>query len=365
MCAAGSSPLARGLQAPRLRRHRPPGIIPARAGFTWASPTCGSRTWDYPRSRGVYELTCELALSVHGSSPLARGLHCRPPRLRARPGIIPARAGFTGWGAGLRSSFGDHPRSRGVYSATAGCRAEVAGSSPLARGLRAVAEVVARCRGIIPARAGFTIVVLCDHRPAGDHPRSRGVYIWQTEIQYNRTWIIPARAGFTPHHSNTTPQVPDHPRSRGVYAHTRVMGIAWEGSSPLARGLLPVVPLQDALLGIIPARAGFTGRPTLLAGPGWDHPRSRGVYRRGESCGRWRRGSSPLARGLPFWNQELPGSMGIIPARAGFTLGDRRDSNGGPPYQGAFAFTGDLGTARLSCGSVVAGQRSTTTPSPV
>ena len=76
-------------------------------------------------------------------------------------------------------------------------------------------------------------------------------------------------------------------------------------------------------------------------------------------------GSSPLARGLHAGEAGDDLENGIIPARAGFTLGDRRDSNGGPPYQGAFAFTGDLGTARLSCGSVVAGQRSTTTPSPV
>ena len=76
-------------------------------------------------------------------------------------------------------------------------------------------------------------------------------------------------------------------------------------------------------------------------------------------------GSSPLARGLLMFYERRRSGDRIIPARAGFTLGDRRDSNGGPPYQGAFAFTGDLGTARLSCGSVVAGQRSTTTPSPV
>ena len=50
-----------------------------------------------------------------GSSPLARGL---PPVVRAieqAPGIIPARAGFTGDDAIPENYDGDHPRSRGVY----------------------------------------------------------------------------------------------------------------------------------------------------------------------------------------------------------------------------------------------------------
>ena len=117
------------------------------------------------------------------------------------------------------------------------------------------------------------------------------------------------------------------------------------GSSPLARGLRHKPPSVRHWGRIIPARAGFTPRD-----------------RREDMCFL---GSSPLARGLLEHEISFTQLWRIIPARAGFTLGDRRDSNGGPPYQGAFAFTGDLGTARLSCGSVVAGQRSTTTPSPV
>ena len=50
------------------------------------------------------------------------------------------------------------------------------------------------------------------------------------------------------------------------------------GSSPLARGLLDGLDADAALVGIIPARAGFTpaAPPTRTGGP--DHPRSRGVY---------------------------------------------------------------------------------------
>ena len=73
------------------------------------------------------------------------------------------------------------------------------------------------------------------------------------------------------------------------------------------------------LLGIIPARAGFTA---VLSGGGvvvWDHPRSRGVYKWGACGGLERLGSSPLARGLPGHEEEAVPLTGIIPARAGFT----------------------------------------------
>ena len=118
------------------------------------------------------------------------------------------------------------------------------GSSPLARGLRSAALSAVCTRGIIPARAGFTVRLIGDRRGAGDHPRSRGVY-------------------------------PPGPISMSQQV----------GSSPLARGLLGVYEFVDYLCRIIPARAGFT----LLCAPcsvlGADHPRSRGVYLR---C--WRAG---------------------------------------------------------------------------
>ena len=72
----------------------------------------------------------------------------------------------------------------------------------------------------------------------GDHPRSRGVY------SVSIGWLMS--------------HLPDHPRSRGVYIRRVDRDAEQLGSSPLARGLLPVgVPDADRL-GIIPARAGFT-----------------------------------------------------------------------------------------------------------
>ena len=70
----------------------------------------------------------------------------------------------------------------------------------------------------------------------------------------------------------------DHPRSRGVYNLNSEMQTAGFGSSPLARGLLEMLLLTDALAGIIPARAGFTMAGVQHVDLERDHPRSRGVY---------------------------------------------------------------------------------------
>ena len=259
-----------------------------------------------------------------GSSPLARGLPRSVPGSSRPWRIIPARAGFTPRQPSLRPPHRDHPRSRGVYLHHMIPLSGLLGSSPLARGLQAGAHEEGCHGGIIPARAGFT--------------------------GQARFSLLRGR---------------DHPRSRGVYLVDALKRRLVAGSSPLARGLLTALPQSPLHSRIIPARAGFTPTGSSTRRRSRDHPRSRGVYGGRRIDVAVDLGSSPLARGLLFLRFSILRALRIIPARAGFTLGDRRDSNGGPPYQGAFAFTGDLGTARLSCGSVVAGQRSTTTPSPV
>ena len=154
----------------------PLGIIPARAGFTVRSSRSGRAAWDHPRSRGVYILlSCGWA-SRQGSSPLARGLPRRGLPNRGLPRIIPARAGFTPNQPSRANPDGDHPRSRGVYRLHDVLVAIVNGSSPLARGLRDWAGPLSGGRGIIPARAGFTVSGDLPAHVLRDHPRSRGVY---------------------------------------------------------------------------------------------------------------------------------------------------------------------------------------------
>ena len=276
--ARGSSPLARGLLDTPVQPCRSEGIIPARAGFTARPATSRPRPPDHPRSRGVYMRSIRGFLSLLGSSPLARGLRFAGELFRCVHGIIPARAGFTDDGHNPGPADWDHPRSRGVYSGRSTYVSQHAGSSPLARGLRLGAAEADRPRGIIPARAGFTCGPLGGSFHYWDHPRSRGVYgslvsssavytgssplargLRTTDTTPGRpTGIIPARAGFTQGGPHTSPSTRDHPRSRGVYVWELLKQTGREGSSPLARGLRMLPPPPPRTAGIIPARAGFT-----------------------------------------------------------------------------------------------------------
>ena len=173
--------------------------------------------------------------------------------------------------------------------------------------------------GIIPARAGFTGRPALARGAVRDHPRSRGVYtnpdIDDAELEGSSplarglregltagivvVGIIPARAGFTIRKENRNEHHRDHPRSRGVYCGCRYLRV--------------VTPR------IIPARAGFTHPPGRGPHCHPDHPRSRGVYTTASVHLRVYAGSSPLARGLRSTTPGGGPERRIIPARAGFT----------------------------------------------
>ena len=194
------------------------------------------------------------------------------------------------------------------------------GSSPLARGLLSKPSVFLAIFRIIPARAGFTpsyFLILCT---AKDHPRSRGVYaddgddggidagssplargLLRAEApECCLSGIIPARAGFTKGHIAGIRLHQDHPRSRGVYVSALVASLDAAGSSPLARGLHLDDDSDPGVPRIIPARAGFTLGNRRSRSRRMDHPRSRGVYGHSIARNHLAEGSSPLARGLLF-----------------------------------------------------------------
>ena len=174
--SSGSSPLARGLHRARPRIGPAPGIIPARAGFTACPRGSRRRPRDHPRSRGVYSRRPPTARALGGSSPLARGLLGERLPENEHHRIIPARAGFTGGRRTRDGAAGDHPRSRGVYPVHDRSLVMAFGSSPLARGLQQRHRGPVARPGIIPARAGFTRRQSPGHHARRDHPRSRGVY---------------------------------------------------------------------------------------------------------------------------------------------------------------------------------------------
>ena len=213
------------------------------------------------------------------------------------------------------------------------------GSSPLARGLHPLACYEQPVSGIIPARAGFTTTTPRGTTWSPDHPRSRGVYGNSTtdvpadlgssplarglpkvsggSVTTDR--IIPARAGFTRGWFEVWRVVLDHPRSRGVYVAATWRTAPMLGSSPLARGLPLLDTGEGRTGGIIPARAGFTVGGDLCRRESGDHPRSRGVYVKVFPSEAATLGSSPLARGLPLPPSCPEWTSRIIPARAGFT----------------------------------------------
>ena len=173
---SGSSPLARGLHAELDAESAAWGIIPARAGFTTSTEQDSAAVGDHPRSRGVYCMPVCLPRVGVGSSPLARGLRGPAQQTHHVGRIIPARAGFTPARRCRGERRADHPRSRGVYPRALTTPESLWGSSPLARGLPRPERQDHQGRRIIPARAGFTGSPEPTGEPAPDHPRSRGVY---------------------------------------------------------------------------------------------------------------------------------------------------------------------------------------------
>ena len=91
------------------------------------------------------------------------------------------------------------------------------------------------------------------------------------------------------------------------------------GSSPLARGTLPILPLVSLGDRLIPARAGNTSRMITLHALATAHPRSRGEHRPRRRRIFAPHGSSPLARGTPNARLGAAESRRLIPARAGNT----------------------------------------------
>ena len=132
--------------------------------------------------------------------------------------------------------------------------------------------------------------------------------------------LIPARAGNTPAHDAHRLGIRAHPRSRGEHLGIDNTEFFVEGSSPLARGTLEQSTVNTPHLGLIPARAGNTLGGKLPGVRSGAHPRSRGEHADFENALTEYLGSSPLARGTPEKKRKVLRILGLIPARAGNTL---------------------------------------------
>ena len=150
------------------------GLIPARAGNTARAAEIGKLTRAHPRSRGEHKRGGGVGLKQWGSSPLARGTRAGDNILDAVDGLIPARAGNTVPLCCRSACRRAHPRSRGEHMYRAFGRGAFFGSSPLARGTLRERQEARLAGGLIPARAGNTGFPFQLGAWEGAHPRSRG-----------------------------------------------------------------------------------------------------------------------------------------------------------------------------------------------
>ena len=152
-----------------------------------------------------------------GSSPHVRGALVTMPGMRSGRGIIPACAGSTRLVLPLLRTFRDHPRMCGEHP-------------------------------------------IFDHwqaRATGSSPHVRGAHRRQPQLR-QRAGIIPACAGSTCWSRSTSRTVRDHPRMCGEHFDAGDLEVHVGGSSPHVRGAPRVERLEPEKSGIIPACAGST-----------------------------------------------------------------------------------------------------------
>ena len=90
--------------------------------------------------------------------------------------------------------------------------------------------------------------------------------------------FTPAHAGNTHVNAEEAGSLEVHPRSRGEYLLTLHQTDPEPGSSPLTRGILPVLIIFAHVFRFIPAHAGNTQTHRQELDLSWVHPRSRGEY---------------------------------------------------------------------------------------
>ena len=256
----GSSPRVRG-KHPLTRCHfSSRGLIPARAGktrSTWRTP---SPRQAHPRACGENNGMGEGVVGCFGSSPRVRGKPIEQQFLRARVGLIPARAGKTPSTTSPKKARPAHPRACGENIKTTAPPAIEAGSSPRVRGKRGVSGMGARPRRLIPARAGKTYLRFLRTLMNSAHPRACGENASRAAQSSAATGSSPRVRGKRPRGDHEDSRPVAHPRACGENAHLQPATIGEPGSSPRVRGK-PGDPVQDeGQRRLIPARAGKTPR---------------------------------------------------------------------------------------------------------
>ena len=253
--------------------------------------------------------------------------------------FIPASAGNTPRYGQSGFSPAVHPRERGEHGAALVRHVGQLGSSPRARGTRGGGVADGGDGRFIPASAGNTFDFAGEKHSQPVHPRERGEHeatrhtssrvigssprargtLPLAPFELARLRFIPASAG------NTCTQNTDphghavHPRERGEHVLNTAQGAGVAGSSPRARGTRVVGQLGRSKRRFIPASAGNTTTARASETARAVHPRERGEHSLALTVTVSHTGSSPRARGTPGAGGPLPVLLRFIPASAGNT----------------------------------------------
>ena len=315
----GSSPRVRGKLDDDPPLGRAPGLIPARAGKTVAGILGSSGRTAHPRACGENTINQDLGESKSGSSPRVRGKLVPGPAKGSRTGLIPARAGKTVLLRPNRSGSGAHPRACGENALGFDEGGGHEGSSPRVRGKQRNHVTRDGGRRLIPARAGKTFHSCRRNGHAWAHPRACGENSarelpWfgsvgssprvrgkqpPLDVREPAGRLIPARAGKTILLFLSVSAAAAHPRACGENSIWVFLTGFLAGSSPRVRGKRADRCAGQPRVGLIPARAGKTGRRPRPRRAWSAHPRACGENSIGAGLSQSSHGSSPRVRGKP------------------------------------------------------------------
>ena len=274
-----------------------------------------------------------------GSSPRVRGKHERLLHVARGGRLIPACAGKTRPHMGSALIPWAHPRVCGENTSSASVIWSQRGSSPRVRGKPDPLRPPRHRRGLIPACAGKTGIVgqlevddgahprVCGEnghrwtarsRRRGSSPRVRGKHRATFEALAGMG-LIPACAGKTLRLFFWSAGGRAHPRVCGENARYSFCAVPRRGSSPRVRGKRRPLGQHRAARGLIPARAGKTVGVGPLRPHSVAHPRACGENSARREPSSRSTGSSPRVRGKRHLQRARLDNHGLIPARAGKT----------------------------------------------
>ena len=196
--------------------------------------------------------------NVDGSSPQARGTLLMILLIVLMVRFIPAGTGNTSVGASSDIRRAVHPRRHGEHLRTRRAKRLNTGSSPQARGTRAIIALIPTIIRFIPAGTGNTdgsdltneypavhprrhgehcYSLPCCRYDVGSSPQARGTHLGAFLTSLNRRFI-PAGTGNTRSRGFKRLTTAVHPRRHGEHRWSHQSLAKWNGSSPQARGTL-------------------------------------------------------------------------------------------------------------------------------